>query len=68
MIGSGVLGSGRTAKTVTYELTVADGKPDRIWLTVKDQAGNIVPELTFGGTAPEGGLSFGLGIATVTPR
>jgi len=68
VIGSGVLGSGRTAKTVTYELTVADGKPDRIWLTVKDKAGDVVPELTFGGTPPTGGLTFSLGLASVIPR
>lgn len=68
VIGTGVLGSGRTARTVSYELTMADTRTDRIWLTVKDQAGNVVPELTFGGTPPAGGLNLALGAASVAPR
>lgn len=68
VIGTGVLGSGRSAKAVTYELTVADGSPDKVWLSVKDNSGTIVEGLTVGGTAPAGGLSFSVGSASVTPR
>ena len=68
VIGSGVLGSGKTARAVTYELTVADGKPDKVWLTVKDAAGAVIPGLTVGGAQPTQGLTFSIGSATVTPR
>ena len=67
-IGTGVLGSGRTARSVTYELTVADGRPDRVWLKVTDSSGAAVTGLTVGGTPPGGGLTFLSGSASVTPR
>lgn len=68
VIGTGVLGSGRTARSVTYELTVADGRPDRVWLKVTDSSGAAVTGLTVGGTPPGGGLTFLSGSASVTPR
>jgi len=66
--GTGVLGSGRTARKVTYELIVADAGPDRVWLTVKDTSGVVVTGLSIGGSHPTGGFPFAKGSASVTPR
>jgi hypothetical protein len=63
--GTGSLRANGTTSRVSFEVTVADGATDQVWITVRRANGSVVSELTTGGTPPTGGQQLRSGALTV---
>jgi hypothetical protein len=65
LAGTGSLRANGTTSRVSFEVTVADGATDRVWITVRRANGSVVSELTTGGAPPTGGQQLRSGGLTV---